>query len=75
MRRKTPEERQAVREARGEKFRDPPLFSQAATDGKCPKCHGRQFLRPSVSPAPGLGLLDIRKLVECLTCGELFTRG
>lgn len=75
MRRKTPEERQVIRQARGEKFRDPPLFSETAIDGKCPQCQGTQFRRAPVSLTNGLGILDIRKLVACVTCGKRFTRG
>lgn len=63
-----------------------PLFSEATTDGKCPKCQGQQFRDPST--AAGIGGFIVGGLigaayasaseggiVECLTCGEQFQRG
>jgi len=78
MRRKTADELKAERAARGEKWKEPPLFTQAAPDGKCPQCSGANFRRPLVSRwTDGLpqAFFMARKYVECVTCGKRFTRG
>ena len=78
MRRKTPEQLKAERAARGAKFETPPLFTQAAPDGKCPQCHGSQFRRPLFSESSGdriYAFFQARNRVECVTCGKRFTRG
>lgn len=78
MRRKTPEQLMAERAARGAKFEPPPLFTEAAPEGKCPDCKGSQFRQPLVSRwGAGLsaGIWEARKLVDCVTCGKRFRRG
>lgn len=75
---KTPEQREAERQARGEKWKEPPLFTQAAPGGKCPGCGGTSFRRPLISRwSDGLpqAFFYARRYVECVTCGKRFTRG
>jgi hypothetical protein len=78
MPRKTPEQLRAERLARGERFKEPPLFTEAAIDGRCPKCHGTQFRRPLFSEWSGdriFAFVQARKRVECVTCGMRFRKG
>jgi hypothetical protein len=56
----------------------PPLFSEAAPDGKCPQCKGSGFRRPLVSRWSGalmFNFIEARKLVDCVTCGKRFRKG
>jgi hypothetical protein len=65
-------------------------FSQAAVDGACPKCGGRQFQQPADHKKKGrqiggwgipaligtaMAKADNATKVECVTCGQQFLKG
>jgi hypothetical protein len=69
-------------------IKPPPLFSEVAVDGACPKCRGRQFRNDTGGAALGgflvAGLVGAAiaaaasstdERIECVTCGEGFRRG
>src|SRR5262249_54840088 len=68
-------------------IKPPPLFSEAALDGACPKCGGRQFrshagisalggfLVAGVVGAVVAAAANSNEGIECLTCGERFSKG
>jgi hypothetical protein len=64
-------------------LKPPPLFSEVAVDGACPKCHGWSFGPPADSVRLALaagslvGYLASRtsSIFACSTCGMLFTKG
>jgi hypothetical protein len=68
-------------------IKPPPLFSEAAVDGACPKCRGRQFRSHEGVSALGAFLVggvvgavvaaaaNSNEGIECLTCGERFSKG
>jgi hypothetical protein len=70
-------------------IKPPPLFSEVAVDGACPKCRGRQFRSDTTGVVLG-GLLvggviglaiaaavasNSDERFECVTCGERFRKG
>jgi hypothetical protein len=68
-------------------IKPPPLFSAAAVDGACPNCGGRQFqthegvsslgafLVGGVVGAVVAAAANSNEGIECLTCGERFSKG
>ena len=68
-------------------IKPPPLFSEASVDGACPKCRGRQFrshtgisalggfLVAGVVGAVVAAAANSNEGIECLTCGERFSKG
>lgn len=55
-------------------------FSQAAVDGPngaaCPNCGGTQFTaKRSGLGKVGFGVLAVKSMVRCVTCGTTFKRG